>query len=364
MCVLGLRGWYALFAVTAAPWLAVAAEPEAKALHAKTVAKGLQWLAGRQEPDGAWSENGSYPTTMTALAGMAFLMEGSNPREGKYSGQVAKAVDYLAARQEPNGLIGNPRNPTESSRSMYGHGYSMLFLASVVGDEESLLRRRVLMAVLAKAVKFTENAQTSQGGWGYVSAKDGSDYDQGNTLVMQLQGLRACQNAGIAVPKAVIEKAMRYYRNTTTERGGLAYCYQHAVPPAGTERPAVTATALASAASLNRLNDEDPKRWAKFCRDTVYLRSGRNMHDEFQDYYFAQAMYAMGDTQYGKMHPNDDPRTWMTWSAFKAKAFESLRSRQHANGSWSGGYAGPVFATSTALAILQLENAVLPIYSR
>jgi hypothetical protein len=42
--------------------------------------------------------------------------------------------------------------------------------------------------------------------------------------------------------------------------------------------------------------------------------------------------------------------------------FTSLKNGQAADGSWTGGYVGPVFATATALTILQLENNTLPIY--
>ena len=87
---------------------------------------------------------------------------------------------------------------------MYGHGFSMLFLSQVYGDEEDDDRRKVLKQVLIKAVEFSVNAQTNRGGWGYVSAKDGNQFDEGSTCITQVQGLRACRNAGIPVPKGVI----------------------------------------------------------------------------------------------------------------------------------------------------------------
>lgn len=42
------------------------------------IEKGLEYLKKTQAPDGHWeAQGGQYPTTLTALAGMAFLMEGS-----------------------------------------------------------------------------------------------------------------------------------------------------------------------------------------------------------------------------------------------------------------------------------------------
>ena len=62
--------------------------------------------------------------------------EGSTLREGKYKTNVRRAVDYLMAKSMPNGLLGNPSSPADGSQYMYGHGFAMLFLSSVVGEEE------------------------------------------------------------------------------------------------------------------------------------------------------------------------------------------------------------------------------------
>jgi hypothetical protein len=65
--------------------------PEARAneipeKYRETVRKGLEWMVKQQHKDGHWGANGDqYPVTMTALGGMALLMEGSTVREGKYA---------------------------------------------------------------------------------------------------------------------------------------------------------------------------------------------------------------------------------------------------------------------------------------
>ena len=58
---------------------------------------------------------------------------------------------------------------------MYGHGFALLFLSCVYGEEEDNDRRKKLEDVLTRAVVFSRNAQTKRGGWGYISAADGSD---------------------------------------------------------------------------------------------------------------------------------------------------------------------------------------------
>src|SRR5262245_53736083 len=82
--------------------------PEVKA----AVQKGLDWVAKTQSNDGHWNANGGqYPTAMTALGGMALLMEGSTMREGKYAKNIRRAVEWFMDRSQRSGLLGNPNNP-------------------------------------------------------------------------------------------------------------------------------------------------------------------------------------------------------------------------------------------------------------
>src|SRR3954466_5578676 len=124
------------------PALALAAAPALRAedipaKYQRVVSKGLGWLGKSQPRDGRWDANGGqYPTAMTALAGMAMLMEGSTIRDGKYADRIRRAVDWFMIRSQPNGLLGNPNNAQEGGRYMYGHGFGLLFLSCVYGEEE------------------------------------------------------------------------------------------------------------------------------------------------------------------------------------------------------------------------------------
>jgi len=255
--------------------------PNADAEVEAAVAKGLEYLKKTQAKDGHWeAQGGQYPTSMTALAGMAFLMEGSTLKEGKYTDQVKAAVDWFLSpnRQRANGLIGDARNPSESIRYMYGQGFGTLFLASVYGEEEDREQREKLEKLLTKAVEFTCKAQTSKrhklpegkdveiGGWGYVSAADDANFDEGSVTITALQGLRAAKNAGIPVPKETIDKAVRYLEACTTSDGGVIYNYLGGVAARGQERPALTAAAICCGFSAGQYSGELPKKWLKYCK--------------------------------------------------------------------------------------------------
>ena len=201
---------------------------------------GLEWLAAHQSRLGHWAAaNDRYPTAMTALAGTAFLCEGSTTTQGKYAANVNRAVEYLVNRSRTNGLIGDQQD----DRYTYGHGFAMLFLSQVLGEEEDAERREQLIDVLTRAVVFTGRAQTDGGGWGYVSAKDGGGFDEGSTTITQVQGLRGClQRRHSRSQGDRLTRAIGYIKKCTGPDGGVRYNLAGA---GGGGRPPITAAAIA-----------------------------------------------------------------------------------------------------------------------
>jgi squalene cyclase len=166
------------------------------AAYQPNVDKGLQWLVKQQARDGHWEGlQGSYPIPLTAIAGMALLAEGSTPHQGKYAKEIDNAVEYLLSRTQPNGLIGDMRDPREQNQYMYGQGFATLFLAQAYGEETDERYRQHLERVLKRACDFIAKSQTKLGGWYYTSALDGNENDEGSTTITQVQALRAARNA-------------------------------------------------------------------------------------------------------------------------------------------------------------------------
>src|SRR3954468_19629685 len=148
--------------------LALAAVPAARSeelppKYRETANRGLDWLAKQQHRDGHWEANGGqFASAMTGLAGTTLPMEGSTIREGKYKDHIRRAVDWLMAHAQGNGLIGDPNAANQGLGYLYGHGFAMLFLSQVVGEEEDAERRAKLEDLLNRAVVFTHNARTSR----------------------------------------------------------------------------------------------------------------------------------------------------------------------------------------------------------
>ncbi|HMF18454.1 MAG TPA: prenyltransferase/squalene oxidase repeat-containing protein [Gemmataceae bacterium] len=371
-----------LFGLLAVGGLLFAAIPQTRSdevpeKYRATVKKGLEFLVKQQFKDGHWGANGDqYPVTMTALGGMALLMEGSTIKEGKYSKQIRRAADWLMERSmrgaNRDGLIGNPDHPSETGRYMYGHGFATLFLASVYGDEDDRDRREKLKDILTRAVVYIGNAQSTQGGWFYTSKVDGHDQDEGSVTITQVQALRACRNAGIPVPKAIIKKAHDYLKHSTTPKGGVVYSLGRGGmrAPVGGERPALTAAAIACLFNAGEYKDELCKKWFKYCQTAIPINGFGGIrigHDEYTQFYYSQAVYILGDDGWEKLFPGSQKNERVTWTAYRASLFDNLVKTQNADGSWpsGGGFSvGTVYSTAVYTIIMQLDKGTLPIFSR
>ena len=309
----------------------------------KSIHDGLEWVASTQSKLGRWTA-ANYPTAMTALAGTALLCSGSTTMQGPYAKQIRLAVDYLLSRARPNGLIGDPFT---DYRYTYGHGFSMLFLSQVLGEEEDEERRDELIEVLTKAVEFSGRAQTRSGGWGYVSAKDGNDFDEGSTTITQVQGLRGCRNAGIAVPSEIIENAKKYIYLCKNPDGGISYSSRNR----GSSRPAITAAALATLYNAGDYNSQYVPAMMEYCKKNLYRNtdSARAFgHWHYTYLYYSQVVYREGGS---------------SWSTFRDKLCDRIVKEQQSGGSWTGNI-GAIYVSAINLIVLQLDKGYLPIFQR
>lgn len=311
----------------------------------KAIKRGLDWVAQTQSPiRGNWTA-GTYPTAMTALAGTALIGSGSTTTQGPYAKNIRRTVDYLFTKCRTNGLIGDPQT---DNRYTYGHGFAMLFLSQVLGEEQDEETREELVQKLKAAVDFSCKAQTKSGGWGYVSAKDGNDFDEGSTTITQVQGLRGCRNAGIPVPAEVIDKAKQYIYDCQNKDGGISYSSRNR----GSSRPAITAAALASLYNAGEYDDKDHvPQMLEYCKKTLNTLTDTAQsfgHWHYTYIYYSQVMY------------RQDPKEWIP---FRDKLYEKICSEQNDDGYWTGNI-GPIYVTSNNLTMLQLDKALLPIYQR
>ena len=311
----------------------------------RAITRGLDWLASQQSRRGSWETDGEYSAAMTGMVGIAMLAEGSTPTQGRYAPNIRAATDYLISVTRRNGLIGAPNDRLHT----YGHGFGLLFLSQVFGEEEDATRREDLIDVITRAIQFCGEAQTSKGGWGYVSARDGNDFDEGSTTVTQVQALRGCRNAGFLVPREIIERGIQYIRLCAIDNGagGIQYNIH-----GGGGRPPISAAAIVCLFDAGEYDPDDefvPNLLRFVDRHLGPIGHPGDLFWHYAHYYYAQVKYRQGGRE---------------WEEYRNRIFRRLINDQNSDGSWSNGPFGRVYLTANNLTILLLENAALPIFMR
>ncbi len=316
------------------------------------IEKGIQYLLSKRRPGGHWqhmtSGRKSFPCANTALVGLALLANVNTPTRGPHARVVREITDLLIGYSTPNGLFSDPYRP------MYSHAFALTFLSTVFGQEGSSVRRRKIREVLRKGVTLCMRTQTDEGGWGYYP----NHYeDEGTLVVTQLMGLRACRDAGIPVPKSMIESGVQFIRdsiirNSTQWNGAVRYRINDR-----SVRKGVTCAAVVALWNAGEYDTYDMKlirdrvnSW--IAPETTALWSYER-HGEYVEYYLAQVMWIQGEEK---------------WKRHYKQISAYLVTQQYDDGSWYGtgdsdDY-GDIYATTMALLILQLPYKRLPIYQR
>lgn len=311
------------------------------------IARGLKYLAASQNRDGSWrtdGQSGAYPVAMTSLAGIALLASGSTPTQGPYARNISSAITFLLKSARRDGLIAQIE---EESHCMHGHGFALLFLAECYGMEEDVSRQAQIRLALQRAVELTGRSQSAAGGWLYTPD---ANSDEGSVTVTQVQGLRACRNAGIAVPKRVIDNAMSYLVNSANDDGGIRYqAGDH-----GPSRPAITAAAVACYFNAGLYDDPHALRALAFTEKELSPSNPSTAqyfgHYYYAHFYLAQVLYLVGGEK---------------WRDYYSQMRVTLLDRQNSDdGSWAGDHVGKVYGTAVALTILQLPYKNVPIMQR
>ena len=312
--------------------------PEVSPAAERAVAKGLAYLAKRQQPDGALgSRVYQRNVAVTSLGALACMSAGSLPGRGPYGHVVEKALDFVLKHTSPSGFVcaGQSHGP------MYSHGFGTLFLAEAYGASP----RPDVREKLKKAVRLIVDTQNRDGGWRYQPVRQDADL---SVTICQIMALRAARNAGITVPKSTVERCIRYVKRSQNTDGGFRYMLHgggSAFP-----RSAAGVVSLYSAGIYEGPEITNGLRYLM-----THLPKGRRKashrwgaHYFYGHYYAVQAMYvARGDH----------------WRQWYPAIRDELLWQQRADGSWSDSV-GPEYGTAMACIVLQMPNSYLPIFQR
>lgn len=297
------------------------------------IEKGLQFLAGTQNPDGSWGT--TYPMADTATSLMAYMLKGNFPKRGKYGAVLEKATIYLIKRGvESKGFLGG------QVQGMYEHGLGTLALSEVWGESD---HRREIRDVLKMAVDVTLRAQNAEGGWRYGPQPNDADI---SVTVMQVVALTSAKEAGILVPDQVLQKAVQYVKRCQNPNGG-GFAYQ----PGGAPGFARTAAGVMSLMMSGQKGSQSVTRGLEFLVKYNESKFREIEYYNYAHYYAVQSMYQYGDSLY---------QPWYS------RIRDALLARARPDGSWPAGNGGGSAQLATAFSILVLgvPYRFLPIYQR
>ncbi|HXT60418.1 MAG TPA: prenyltransferase/squalene oxidase repeat-containing protein [Pirellulales bacterium] len=207
----------------------------------KAVEDGLNWLARHQGEDGHWGadclgtdpnsrcekkapcqETGqAYEIAQTGLTLLAFQAAGHYDfNSQKYSGQVAKGLDYFVQEQAPDGSIVGSQNPSAEQIAagasfqqhfMYEHAMATFALceACAVAIAEGKMPDPRYREAAQRTVAFIERIQHDDGGWRYsVSAGEGSDCSVSGWVML---ALKTAREANISVSPKTISRMVAFF---------------------------------------------------------------------------------------------------------------------------------------------------------
>jgi hypothetical protein len=311
-----------------------------------SIVKALEYLAAQQQPNGAW-RNDSYGdcTAITSLAVMAFMAAGHLPDEGTYGESLTRGIRWVLDHQEANGMIVHKR----SHGPMYSHGIGTLMLAEAAGMVDSADADRIRRA-LERAVRLILESQAVEkdrrhaGGWRYQVDSRDSDL---SVTAWQVLALRAAKDIGCDVPAEAIDEAIEYVRHCSVvdDRG---FGYQ----PGSGRTETLTGTGITALEVCGVHQAPESLGGAEFLlvnpvdRETNYAFYGV--------YYTGIGMFKLGG-RYA--------------DATRRSLVEFLLPEQNSDGSWESPHGGErthgrVYATSLAVLALTIEYRYLPIYQR
>ena len=307
--------------------------------------RALNYLASRQvrsgKLQGAFGSSGyASGVAVTALAGLAFLCQGSTPMGGQYADNIRQCTRFLLRSTDNRGYISSD---VSQYSNMYGHGYAMLFLSQVLGMSGEI----EVQEKLTLAVNMTCNIQNRDGGWRYQPVKQDADL---SITVCQIMALRAAHEAGLLVPAEVRDRTISYVEKSQGSDGGFQYTLQ-----GGRTTMALTAAGVVSLYGAGIYEGEKVEKALAWLMKNMPGKASRQavspMNWFYAHYYAVQAMWHAQ-----LQHPE-------YWNAWYPAIRDELLGMRPANGTWNDESVGPEFGTAMACIILQMPFNYLPVFA-
>ncbi len=177
-----------------------------------TVQRALDYLARHQNPSGAFDQqhfmdlcsdnpcpasSGARvqmdPVGMTGLGTLAFFGAGYGPESGRYRGVLARAMEYLLARQQPRGDY--------AANDLIG-GYNRPIALQAFAEAYLATNDAQYLPFVQRGVDFLAVIQADKGGWRYRVVDNASD---SSVVAWVLFAAKAAEKAHARVRGSIFE---------------------------------------------------------------------------------------------------------------------------------------------------------------
>ncbi len=236
----------------------------------------LIWLAKAQRPDGSWGTERAEEGTSLAL--LAYLGAGYTQVKGKFKTNVTKGLEWLRARQQPNGQIGG---------SAYEHALATLAVSELYGMTQEPAVGRMAQKAADRLVALQERRNGKPFGWG-EAGKPSDPF----TSIWGIIALKSSVLAELRVPQEAIEGARAYLAAVVDKNGAVG---AEGKPKPGEFHPLHTAGCMLAMQYLG--DDEQYGAAILAAADLVRRRVDPNakaLDSAFVRYFGTLAMFQMG----------------------------------------------------------------------
>jgi len=305
--------------------------------------KALAYLARTQDADGGWSD-ARYPsnTGVTALACLALMAEGSQPRIGRFGKPLNSGLEFLLknVRKGSGVIAGKGSNPYGP---MYEHALSTLALLFACGD---MPWKPEIRTVLTNAVEALKKSQRQDGGWRYLVTNVGNSDMSVTANVLWV--LRTAKKCGFTIRQESIDKGVKYVESCALPDGTFRYRQWglHASPSlGGTGIVALCNQGKIDHALIPPARDRIAYEYRRYTVDDLKERR----YFVYGAFYASLATYMCGDPY------------WIPWYKKTAKV---LAAMQRKDGEFWDEHDNVVYPTAMAAILLQAPLGYLPVYER
>jgi hypothetical protein len=424
------------------PYLVSAGTP--KSLSDK-VKKALGWLASKQHKDGGWGEGGVGPfggfggfrggpafgrgqpqangvnepsnVAETAIAAVALIRAGHTPKEGKYSKNILKAVDFictqvekgdadgLALTQPKNARPANPRingglgkppfggggfingfMPTTTVQRKIGQNVdtflATLMLSEVKSHMPTLEGEERVGQALDKLIGKIQKNQAEDGSW----AQQGNAWAPVLGQALATKAINRARQAGAEVKDEVLERAKKYAErsfdtqtNTFTvnamaagvalySTSGTFASVQDSVNTFKALEKSVRSSAESASVpadrqlAMSQLDGFKKSKKKQAQASKVVLKNLGNSR-------FIQGFGSNGGEEFLSYMNFSEAlavRGGKDWTDWSKRMSVNLSRVQNADGSWSGHHCitGKTFCTAAALLSLMADRSPVPLAAK